>query len=152
MKAHIGANAKSGLVHSIVGTATNMADVTQVDQLLHGAENVVCADTGYTGMEKRPEHEGRAVIWQIAARRSTYKHMSKRSALYKALRKIEKAKAQVRAKVEHPFRVIKRQFGYTKVRFRGLAKNTAQLVTLFALSNLWMARRQLLVNPGEVRL
>ena len=61
-------------------------------------------------------------------------------------------KAQVRAKVEHPFRVIKRQFGYTKVRFRGLAKNTAQLVTLFALSNLWMARRYLLTNTGEVRL
>ncbi|WP_248681214.1 transposase, partial [Zestomonas thermotolerans] len=63
-----------------------------------------------------------------------------------------KAKAQVRAKVEHPFRVIKRQFGYTKVRFRGLAKNTAQLITLFALSNLWMARRHLLANTGEVRL
>ena len=58
---------------------------------------------------------------------------------------------QVRAKVEHPFRVIKRQFGYTKVRFRGLAKNTAQLATLFALSNLWMARCYLL-NTGEVRL
>ncbi|MCD1610441.1 transposase, partial [Stutzerimonas kunmingensis] len=65
---------------------------------------------------------------------------------------IEKAKAQVRAKVEHPFRVIKRQFGYVKVRFRGLAKNTAQLVTLFALSNLWMARRHLLTTAGEVRL
>ena len=70
----------------------------------------------------------------------------------RARRKIEKAKAQVRAKVEHPFRVIKRQFGYVKTRFRGLAKNTAQLVTLFALSNLWMARRHLLTNAGEVRL
>ncbi|AKF47385.1 Transposase DDE domain protein [Pseudomonas syringae pv. syringae B301D] len=66
--------------------------------------------------------------------------------------KIEKAKAQVRAKVEHPFRVIKRQFGYEKVRFRGLAKNTAQMVTLFALSNLWMARRHLLASAGEVRV
>lgn len=91
-------------------------------------------------MEKRPEHEGREIIWQIAARRSTYQRLSKRSVLYTARRKIEKVKAQVRAKVEHPFRGIKRQFGYTKVRFRGLTKNTAQLVTLFALSNLWMAR------------
>ena len=113
---------------------------------------MVGADAGYTGVEKRPEHEGREVIWQIATRRSTYKKLSKRSALYKAKRKIEKAKAQVRAKVEHPFRVIKRQFGYVKTRFRGLAKNTAQLVTLFALSNLWMARRHLLTNAGEVRL
>lgn len=152
MKAHIGADAESGLVHSVVGTAANVADVTQVDKLLHGKENMVGADAGYTGVEKRPEHEGREVIWQIAARRSTYKKLSKRSALYKAKRKIEKAKAQVRAKVEHPFRVIKRQFGYTKVRFRGLAKNTAQLVTLFALSNIWMARRHILANAGEVRL
>ncbi|HAQ25882.1 MAG TPA: IS5 family transposase [Pseudomonas sp.] len=152
MKAHIGADAESGLVHSVVGTAANVADVTQVDKLLHGEENMVGADAGYTGVEKRPEHKGREVIWQIAARRSTYKKLSKRSALYKAKRKIEKAKAQVRAKVEHPFRVIKRQFGYVKTRFRGLAKNTAQLVTLFALSNLWMARRHLLTNAGEVRL
>ncbi len=152
MKAHIGADAESGLVHSVVGTAANVADVTQVDKLLHGKENMVSADAGYTGVEKRPEHEGREVIWQIAARRSTYKKLSKRSALYKAKRKIEKSKAQVRAKVEHPFRVIKRQFGYVKTRFRGLAKNTAQLVTLFALSNLWMARRHLLTNAGEVRL
>lgn len=140
MKAHIGVDDESGLVHSVVGTAANVADVTQVDKLLHGDENMVGADAGYTGVEKRPEHEGRGVIWQIAARRSTYKKLDKRSALYKAKRKIEKAKAQVRAKVEHPFRVIKRQFGYVKVRFRGLAKNTAQLMTLFALSNLWMAR------------
>jgi len=152
MKAHIGADAESGLVHSVVGTAANVADVTQVDKLLHGEENMVGADAGYTGVEKRPEHEGREVIWQIAARRSTYKKLSKRSTLYKAKRKIEKAKAQVRAKVEHPFRVIKRQFGYVKTRFRGLAKNTAQLVTLFALSNLWMARRHLLTNAGEVHL
>ncbi|WP_313225351.1 IS5-like element ISPst5 family transposase, partial [Stutzerimonas nitrititolerans] len=122
MKAHIGADAESGLVHSVVGTAANVADVTQVDKLLHGKENMVGADAGYTGVEKRPEHEGREVIWQIAARRSMYKKLSKRSALYKAKRKIEKSKAQVRAKVEHPFRVIKRQFGYVKTRFRGLAK------------------------------
>lgn len=124
MKAHIGADAASGLVHSVAGTAANVADVSQVDRLLHGEENVVCADAGYTSVEKRPEHEGREVIWQIAARRSTYQRLSKRSVLYKARRKIEKVKAQVRAKVEHPFRVIKRQFGYTKVRFRGLAKKT----------------------------
>ncbi|CAE6890429.1 CP4-44 prophage; IS5 transposase and trans-activator [Ectopseudomonas oleovorans] len=152
MKAHIGVDDESGLVHSVVGTAANVADVTQVDKLLHGDENMVGADAGYTGVEKRPEHEGREAIWQIAARRSTYKKLDKRSALYKAKRKIEKAKAQVRAKVEHPFRVIRRQFGYVKVRFRGLAKNTAQLMTLFALSNLWMARRHLLANAGEVRL
>ena len=125
-KAHIGVDDESGLVHSVAVTAANVAAITQVDKLLHGAENVVCTDAGYTGVEKREDHAGRHVIWQIASRRSAYK-------------------------VEHPFRVIKRQFGYTKVRFRGLVKNTAQRVTLFALSNLWMARRYLLSSAGEVR-
>ncbi len=119
------------------GAAANVADVTQVAELLHGEENAVYADAGYTGVEKRKEHEHRNVIWQIAARRSTYSRLSKRSVLYKARRKIEYCKARTRAKVEHPFRVIKRQFGYVKVRFRGPMKNTAQLTTLFALSNLW---------------
>jgi len=144
MKAHIGADAESGLVHHVHGTAANVADVTQVAELLHGEENAVYADAGYTGVENRE------VIWQIAAHRSTYSKLNKRSLLCKAKRKIEYCKAQTRAKVEHPFRVIKRQFGYVKVRFRGLMKNTAQLNTLFALSNLWMARKQLM-GMGELR-
>lgn len=152
MKAHIGVDAESGLVHHVHGTAANVADVTQVAELLHGEENAVYADAGYTGVEKREEHENREVIWQIAARRSTYSRLNKRSVLYKAKRTIEYCKAQTRAKVEHPFRVIKkRQFGYVKVRFRGLMKNTAQLTTLFALSNLWMARKQLM-GMGELRV
>lgn len=151
MKAHIGVDAESGLVHSVVGTAANVADVTQVDQLLHDEETYVCGDAGYTGAQKRPEHEGRQVIWSISARPSSYKKHGKTSLITRVKRKIEYAKSQLRAKVEHPFRVIKRQFGYTKVRFRGLVKNTAQQVTLFALSNLWMVRKKLLI-AGEVRL
>lgn len=151
MKAHIGVDAESGLVHSLVGTAANVADVTQVDQLLHGEESYVSGDAGYTGVDKRPEHQDRTMIWSIAARPSSYKKYGKKSLIGRLRRKIEYAKAQVRAKVEHPFRVIKRQFGYTKVRYRGLMKNTAQQATLFALSNLWMMRKRLLV-AGEVRL
>lgn len=101
----------------------------QVDQLLHGEETYVCGDAGYTGVDKHPEHQNRAMIWSIAARPSTYKKHGKKSLIAQVSRKIEYAKAQVRAKVEHPFRVIKRQFGYTKVRFRGLMKNTAQQTT-----------------------
>ncbi|MCR8722466.1 transposase, partial [Pseudomonas syringae] len=95
--------------------------------------------------------QDRQMIWLIAARPSSYKKHGKTSLITQVYRKIEFAKAQVRAKVEHPFHVLKRQFGYTKVRFRGLAKNTAQQATLFALSNLWMVRKRLLVM-GEVRL
>ena len=108
-------------------------------------------DAGYTGVDKRPEHQNRKMIWSIAARPSTYKKHDKESLIGRLRRKIEYTKAQLRAKVERPFRVIKRQFGYTKVRFRGLAKNIAQQTTLFALSNLWMVRKRLL-NAGEVRL
>lgn len=84
------------------------------------------------------------------ARRSTYRKHGKGGVLYRVKRRIEKAKAQVRARVEHPFRAIKRPFGYVKARFRDLAKNGAWWVTLFALSSLWMARKHLLV-AGEAR-
>lgn len=151
MKAHIGADVESGLVHHVHGTAANVADVTQVAELLHGEENAVYADAGYTGVEKRGEHADRELIWQIAARRGSYTTLSKRSLIYKARRRIERVKAQTRTKVEHPFRVIKRQFGYVKTRFRGLVKNTAQLTTLFALSNLWMARKHVM-GLGELRV
>jgi len=151
MKAHIGVDAESDLVHSLVGTAADVADVTQVDQLLHGEETYVPGDAGYTGVDKRPEHQNRKMIRSIAARPSTYKKHGKQSLIAQVRRKIEYAKAQIRAKVEHPFRVIKRQFGYTKMHYRGLMKNTAQQTTLFALSNLWMMRKRLLV-AGEVRL
>ncbi len=151
MKAHIGVDAESGLVHSLVGTAANVADVIQVDQLLHGEETYVCGDAGYTGVDKRPEHQDRKMIWSIDARPSSYNQYGKKSLIGRMRRKIECAKAQVRAKVDHPFRVIKCPFGYTKVRFRGLAKNIAPQTTLFALSNRWMVRNRLM-GMGEVRL
>ncbi|RMV67993.1 Transposase [Pseudomonas caricapapayae] len=120
---------ESGLVKHVHGTAANVADATQVAELLHGDEDAVYADAGYTGVEKREGHAGGEVIWQIAARRSTYTALPKRSLIYKGKRRIELAKAQTQAKVEHPFRVIKRQVGYGKTRFRDMVKNTAQLTT-----------------------
>jgi IS5 family transposase len=141
MKAHIGVDADSGLVHTVIGTSANVNDVTQGHALLHGKEELVFGDAGYQGAPKRKEATG--VAWQIAMRpgkRRAIKHTAWGALLDKA----EKLKASVRAKVEHPFRVIKRQFGHTKVRYRGLRKNTHQLYTLFALSNLWMVRAKLL--------
>ena len=142
MKAHIGVDADSGLVHTVIGTAANVHDVTQGHGLLHGEESVVFADAGYRGADKREEATG--VQWQVAMRPGKRKVLDKNSPWGNLLDKAEQMKASVRAKVEHPFRVIKCQFGFTKVRYKGLAKNTAQLITLFALSNLWMARRQLM--------
>jgi len=123
----------------------NEADINQVENLLHGKEKRVHADAGYTGADKRVE---RKLTWKIAERRSKKKQLPEGIA-QAAWRELERRKAQVRAKVEHPFRVIKRQFGYTKVRFKGLAKNTAQVQTLFALSNLWMARHRILKLQGS---
>ena len=141
MKAHIGVDADSGLVHSVIGTAANVNDVTRGHDLLHGKETVVFADAGYQVADKRPEATG--VKWQVAMRPSKRRGLAD-SGWAALLEQAEKLKASVRAKVEHPFRVIKCQFGHVKVRSRGLAKNTAQLVTLFALSNLWMVRKRIL--------
>ena len=146
MKGHIGVDADSGLVHTFIGTAANANDVTQGHGLLHGEETVVFADAGYQGAAKRPEATG--VEWLVAMRPGKRRALDKNSPWGSLLDKAEQMKASVRAKVEHPFRVIKCQFGFTKVRYKGLAKNTAQLVTLFALSNLWMARRQILRAQG----
>ena len=150
MKAHIGVDLHTGLVHTMVGTAANVADVTQVDKLLHGLEDLVFGDAGYQGVHKRTEHPERKVQWFVAMRPSKIAQMKRSVA--RVQRDIEHIKASLRAKVEHPFRVIKRQFGYTKTRYRGLAKNTAQLKMLFALSNLWMARKHLQAMTGYVRL
>ena len=146
MKAHIGVDADSGLVHTVIGTAANVNDVTQGHGLLHGAETVVFADAGYQGADKRLEATG--VAWQVAMGPGKRRALDKQTKLGALLDKAEQLKASVRAKVEHPFRVIKCQFGFTKVRYKGLAKNTAQLITLFALSNLWMARRHLMGVRG----
>jgi IS5 family transposase len=148
MKAHIGVDTDSGLVHTVVTTPANEADIEVVEELLHGREETVHADAGYTGADKRITRK--KLTWSIAAKRGGLKAMpdGEEKSLLQA---IEKAKAAVRARVEHPFRVIKRQFGYAKVRFRGLAKNTVQVLMLFALSNLWMVRQQLLGSTGKLR-
>jgi IS5 family transposase len=150
MKAHIGVDADSGMVHTVRGTAANVNDVVEGNSLLHGQETEVFADAGYQGAHKRPDaREG--TTWHVAMRSGKRKALDKTKASGQLTEQVERIKASIRAKVEHPFRVIKQQFGHVKVRYRGLVKNTAQLKTLFALSNLWMARRKLLVLDEVVR-
>lgn len=142
MKAHIGVDVDSGLVHTVRGTAGSVHDVTEANSLLHGEETVAFGDAGYQGVDKRPDAKS-GVDWNIAMRPGKRRALDKSQDVNRLIDELEKLKASIRAKVEHPFRVIKRQFGHVLVRYRGLAKNTAQLHTLFALSNLWMVRRQL---------
>ena len=142
MKAHIGADRDSKLVHTVVVTAANVADITKTSELLHGAEKQVHADAGYTGVEKRAEIVAldRKIDWQIAGKRGAIKAMAE-GAEKEAIKAVEKAKASVRAFVEHPFHIVKNLFRHRKVRYRGLAKNGHQLYTLFGLANVVIGNR-----------
>jgi transposase, IS5 family len=145
MKAHIGVDVASGVVHTMVGTAANKAEINQMAAVLHGREEAVFADAGYAGASKRPEFADRDVCWNIAIKRSII------NALPKALRDLaepmERALSRVQAWVEHPFHVVKNLFRHKKLRYRGIAKNTAQLHTLFALPNLVIVKKILLAPP-----
>jgi transposase, IS5 family len=143
MKAHLGADRDSKLVHTVVVTAANVSDITQAAQLLHGQERQVHADAGYTGVEKRAEIVAleRKIDWQIAGKRGLIKAMAE-GAEKEACKAVEKAKASVRAFVEHPFHIVKNLFRHRKVRYRGLAKNGHQLHTLFALANVVIGARR----------
>jgi transposase, IS5 family len=152
MKAHIGVDTDSGLVHTVITTPANEADIEVADELLHGKEQTVHADAGYTGADKRYAKKGRQ--WLIAAKRSKVSNMPEGKAKEQAQRR-EFEKASVRAKVEHAFHTLKCIFGYRKTRFKGLAKNTSQLVLLFALGNLYKVRHQLMAlkqAKAQVRL
>ena len=138
MKLHIGADDAVGLVHSVATTAANEADINVADRLLHGAERQVWADAGYRGLDKR--HPQRSVAWHIALAPGKRRALAPDDPRAVA----ERAQARVRAKVEHPFRYVKQVFGYAKVRYRGLAKNTNRLYVLLGLANLLIGRRYLL--------
>jgi len=142
MKAHIGVDADSGLVHTVRGTSDNDTDVVEANSLLQGHETDLFADAGDQGAHKRPDAK-EDVQWHGAMRPGLRKLLDKAEPMDALTDQVERIKASIRAKVEHPFRVIKRQFGHVKVRYRGLAKNTAQLRKPFELANLWMMRRRL---------
>lgn len=148
MKAHIGVDAESGLVHTVVGTAANVNDVTQAQALLHGDETDVFGDAGYQGVDKREENLDVPVTWHVAMRPSQRKALP-RTLGGEMMDWIEQAKASIRAKVEHPFHVVKNLFRHRKTRYRGLAKNTAHLLTLFGFASLVLARRWLLAPDGQ---
>ena len=147
MKAHIGVDAESGLIHTVECTTAKVADNVMLKDCLHGDEQIVFADRGYHQNNRTVEHlqaeDGLAIL--VPTKKP------KGGELTEQQKQSNRILSAIRAVVEHPFRVIKQQFGFTKVRYRGLKKNTGQIVTLFALSNLWMARHRLMPTTGEVR-
>lgn len=144
MKAHIGIDAESGMTHTLVTTPANVADITQAHALLHGEETTAFGDAGYQGVDKGEENIAVGVQWHIALRPGKRKVLQKTTS-GRCMEQVEQVKAKIRAKVEHPFHIVKNLFGLKKVRNKGLAKNTAQLFTLFGLANLLIAKRRLFV-------
>ena len=142
MKAHIGVDSKTKLIHSVVATSANVHDKHPIPQLLHGRERRVYGDSAYASQK--------ALIRQAAPRAKdfTNRKASRHKPLTKREREKNRSKSQVRAKVEHAFLVIKRVFGFAKVAYRGLAKNGNRLFVVAALANLFMARHHLFRVQG----
>jgi IS5 family transposase len=138
MKAHVGVDADNGIVHSLETTTAKVHDARVWDELLHGEETSVWADNGYVSAAREEAFSGPGKFWGVMRK------APKGGALHAVDEDINRIIAMVRARVEHPFRVLERQFGYLKTRYRGLAKNRAQLFTLFALGNIFLVRRRLL--------
>jgi len=145
MKAHIGVDAGTGYVHSVSATAANVHDLDESVNLVRDDDEVVYADAGYQGVERRREvaenEHLSGVQWRVAARKGRLKMMPEHD------RHLESRKAAVRAKVEHPFLIIKRDFGFIKTRYRGIAKNLNQLQVLFASAN-WLMRARAVALMG----
>ena len=144
MKMHVAVDDAFGRIHRISTTPANVHDITQAGALLHGKEKRVWGDAGYGGIEKRDEHKERAVDGLIVMRPGKRAQRPRSSTEAQT----EKMKASTRAKVEHVFSVIKQRFGYSKVRYRGLEKNTNRLYVLSGLTNVLRAEKYLPVQAG----
>ena len=136
--------------HTLVTTAANEHDLNQMKNLLHGDEEFISGDAGYQGAEKREELKEKDVEWLIAERPGKVRALKKHPRKNKTAINIEYLKASIRAKVEHPFRIIKCQFGFIKARYKGLIKNDSQLAMLFTLANLFKVDQMLRRQPRSV--
>lgn len=140
MKAHIGVDSRSGLIHSCEITTAKVADNQMFADLLHGEENAVFGDKGYVSRLDKYHARDAGIYWGVLDRSSRTKSLSTRQ------KKRNKKLSKIRSKVEHPFRVVKHLWGHCKTRYRGLAKNSHQFYMLFGLSNIYMARKHLLIE------
>ena len=137
MKVHTGTDTDSGLVHTVCATAANMADITMLGELLHGDEVSVHGDSAYHSKALKADAEASGITFNVNQRGSKHR------ALTKAERALNRRLSRIRATVEHPFLVVKQLWGHAKVRYRGIAKNRAQMYSLFGLANLFRVRRLL---------
>jgi IS5 family transposase len=137
MKAHIGVDAESGLVHTAGVTTGKVHDAKVMHRLIREDDRAVYGDKGYASDARKRAAEGAGVLWAVKEKAKPGRELTKRQ------RARNRRVGKVRAKVEHIFRVVKCQFGYRKVRYRGIEKNGAQLFALFALANIFLVRNRL---------
>lgn len=142
MKAHISVDAQSGLIHTVGATTAKVHDAKVIEELIREADRAVFADKGYFSDQRKKEARAAGIFWGVLDKAKPNKKLSA------SQNTRNKKLASIRAKVEHPFRILKCQFGYRKTRYRGIQKNGAQLFSLFALANLYQARKQLLAGAG----
>jgi IS5 family transposase len=142
MKAHTGVDKDSGLVHSVAVSAANMHDSQAMDELLHGQEQALWGDTAYQSKERKQEAEDKGLAWHVNVK------AGRNRALTEEEREQNRGRSRVRAIGEHPYRIVKMLWGHAKLRYKGLVKNAQQFFTLFALANLYLARRKLLPAAG----
>ena len=141
MKAHVGTD-KRGIVHSLTTTAANVADISELPKLLHGQEREIFGDQAYWNDFHRQCAKVSGIRYRINRRGTSSKPLTEYQ------RFINRCRSSARARGEHAFHVVKRLWGFTKVRYRGLAKNTARLFSAFALANLYLLRRRLITPRG----
>jgi IS5 family transposase len=146
MKVHVGAS-KQGLVHSLTTGPANEADITKLDALLHGAEQELYGDQAYWSEDHRQQCQHAGIRYRVNRRPASRQHP-----LTEYQRRVNRARSRCRARGEHAFHVVKRLWGFAKVRYRGLAKNTARSFALFALANLYLVRRRLLPRGAQLAL
>ncbi len=142
MKAHIGVDANSGLVHTVKTTTAKVHDARMINDLIRADDKVIFGDKGYVSDKRKRAARAGGVLWAVKDKRKRGRTLSS------SQKKRNRKHGSVRAKVEHVFRVIKCQFGYRKVRYRGLAKNAAQMFSLMAMANIYLARRNLRVESA----
>ena len=142
MKAHTGVDKDSGLVHTVAVSAANLHDSQAMDDLLHGQETALWGDSAYQSKERQQTAEENGLAWHVNVKASRHRALTEKE------RQQNRERSRARAIVEHPYRIVKVLWGHTKVRYKGLLKNALQFFTLFALANVYHARRKLLPVMG----
>ena len=137
MKVHVGTD-KRGLVHSVAAGAANEADISRMDELLHGEESEIYGDQVYWSEDHRLQCKYAGLRYRVNRRPSHSRKLNERQ------RAINRSRSRTRARGEHAFHVVKRLWGFAKVRYRGIVKNAARAFAIFALANLYMVRRKLM--------